>query len=407
MVMMEQIVLNKKYKNLLKYNSRYYILTGGRASGKSFAVSSFLLLLTFERGHKILFTRWTMTSAHISIIPEFIEKIERLGLVDYFEITKNEIINKATGSSILFRGIKTSSGVQTANLKSIAGITTWVLDEAEELIDEDIFNKIDLSIRTQSKKNRIMVVLNPTTKESFFYKKFFLEKGVEAGWSGTSGGTTYIHTTYLDNLDYLSDSIVEQIDWIKRSDEGKYNHIILGGWLDKAEGVVFDNWRVGDFIEADEIIWGSDFGFSFDPSTCIEVSFDKKGNTIYVREVFWKKAMRTENFIEEYRRLKNPTIIADSAEPRLIDEINRAGINIKGVRKGAGSVKEGIMFMKDLSIVVDRGSVNLIKEFNNYCWRDNSSEQPVDKWNHGIDAIRYVVSYKRQFSSSNVPFMVR
>lgn len=404
---MEKIILNKKYKNLLKYNSRYYILTGGRASGKSFAVSSFLLLLTFERGHKILFTRWTMTSAHISIIPEFIEKIERLELSDYFEITKNEIINKATGSSILFRGIKTSSGVQTANLKSISGITTWVLDEAEELVSEDIFNKIDLSIRTMNKKNRIIVVLNPTTKESFFYKRFFLERGVEAGYTGLLGGITYIHSTYLDNLDYLSESIVEQIEWIRSNDIKKFNHIVMGGWLEKAEGVIFDNWRVGEFKENDDMIWGSDFGFSFDPSTCIQVSFEKKSNTIWVREVFWKKGMITDNFISEYKKLKNPVIIADSAEPRLIDEIARAGVNIKAVRKGAGSVKEGIMFMKDLNIIIDKDSENLIKEFNNYCWRDGASEQPIDKWNHGIDAIRYVVSWRRQFSSMSVPFMVK
>lgn len=404
---MEKIILNKKYKNLLRYNSRYYILTGGRACGKSFAVSSFLLLLTFEAGHKILFTRWTMTSAHISIIPEFIEKIERLDLGAYFEITKNEIINKATGSSILFRGIKTSSGVQTASLKSIAGITTWVMDEAEELVSEDIFNKIDLSIRTMSKKNRIIIVLNPTTKESFFYKKFFLERGVEAGFNGVRGGITYIHSTYLDNLNYLSESIVEQIEWIRATDKKKYEHIILGGWLDKAEGVIFDNWRIGEWKDCDDVVWGSDFGFSFDPSTCIEVGFEKKSNTIWVREVFWKRGMITDNFISEYRKLKNPTIIADSAEPRLIDEIARAGINIKAVKKGAGSVKEGIMFMKDLNIIVDKGSENLIKEFNNYCWRDGVSEQPIDKWNHGLDAIRYVVSWRRQFSSTNVPFMVR
>ena len=95
-------------------------------------------MLTFEAGHTILFTRYTLTSAYISIIPEFIEKLEQFGsdVIQHFHITKDEIINKQTGSKIIFRGIKTSSGDQTANLKSLQGITTWVVDEAEELTDE-------------------------------------------------------------------------------------------------------------------------------------------------------------------------------------------------------------------------------------------------------------------------------
>ena len=89
------------------------------------------MLLTRENGHVILFTRYTLVSAAISIIPEFIEKIELMQMEDQFVVTKDEIINILTGSKIIFKGIKTSSGTQTANLKSLQGVTTWVLDEAE------------------------------------------------------------------------------------------------------------------------------------------------------------------------------------------------------------------------------------------------------------------------------------
>ena len=88
--------------------TRYFLVTGGRGSAKSFHVSTMLLNLTYEAGHIILFTRWTMTSAHISIIPEFLEKIERLNKFDDFIINQTEIVNKRTGSKIIFRGIKTS-----------------------------------------------------------------------------------------------------------------------------------------------------------------------------------------------------------------------------------------------------------------------------------------------------------
>jgi phage terminase large subunit len=399
-----KIILKSKYKPLVSSGSRYFIISGGRASGKSYSVASYLLMLTFEKNHKILFTRYTMSSAHISIIPEFINKIESLDILQYFDITQTSIINKITGSKILFRGMKTSSGIQTANLKSIEGITTWVLDEAEELVDEDVFDKIDLSIRTKNNQNRVIIIMNPATKEHFVYRRFFEARGVQPGSNMSNGNVTYIHTSYMDNMENINESILNQIESLKETNEKRYNHIIMGSWLDKAEGVVFNNWEVGDYVETDKVIYGSDFGFSIDPSTCISVSFD--GNTIYVKEVFHRQRMVTEDFINEYRNIENnPLIIADSAEGRLIEEISKKGINIRKTLKKPGSVKEGILFMQDYNIVVDKSSINIIKELNNYSWSDKASGQPIDKWNHCIDAIRYVVQFNKQ-SSGNVPFYV-
>ena len=106
-----------------------------------------------------------MSSANTSIIPEFVEKIDMMGVNAHFRITKDEITNLQTGSSIIFKGIRTSSGNQTAALKSLNGITTFVVDEAEELDDESTFDKIDFSIRSLNKQNRVILILNPTTKE--------------------------------------------------------------------------------------------------------------------------------------------------------------------------------------------------------------------------------------------------
>jgi phage terminase large subunit len=125
------ITLNKKYEPLFNNDTRFFIVTGGRGSSKSFGVGTFANLLSFESGHRILFTRQTMTSAHLSIIPEFQEKIDLMELNPFFSINKSEIINTQSGSEIIFRGIKTSSGDQTANLKSLQGVTTWIFDEAE------------------------------------------------------------------------------------------------------------------------------------------------------------------------------------------------------------------------------------------------------------------------------------
>lgn len=111
-----------------------------------------------------------MVSAGMSIIPEMMEKIELDGTTKYFKTTKTDIVNRMTGSRIMFRGIKTSSGNQTAKLKSIQGITTFVCDEAEEWTSEEEFDKIMLSIRKKGIQNRIIIIMNPCDSNHFIYK---------------------------------------------------------------------------------------------------------------------------------------------------------------------------------------------------------------------------------------------
>jgi phage terminase large subunit-like protein len=211
--------------------TRYFLITGGRGSAKSWHVAVFLLNLTYESNHVILFTRWTMVSANISIIPEFREKIEMLNVEHLFEITGNEIINKSTGSKILFRGIKTSQGTATANLKSIQGVTTWVLDEAEELVDYSVFEKIDLSIRAKDIPNRVILVMNPSNKQHWIYNQFAIAHRKD---------TTYIHTTWKDNKDNLSASFLEQAERTLQLNPLRYKHIFEGEWLDEAEGLLWN-----------------------------------------------------------------------------------------------------------------------------------------------------------------------
>ena len=388
------ISVQKKYEVFAESNSRYFIISGGRASGKSFNVSILILLLTFEKEHVILFTRYTLVSAAISIIPEFIEKIELLGLIEHFYVTKDEIINKQTGSRIIFKGIKTSSGDQTASLKSIQGVTTWVLEEAEELTDEKKFDVIDLSIRSNKNQNRVILILNPTTKEHFIYQRFFENKGVQAGSNLTKGDTTYIHSTYLDNAKNLSDSFIGQIESMKLHRPEKYKHQILGIWLDKAEGVIFTNWEIGEFQQVGVSVFGQDFGFSKDATVLIETNIDKNNKRIYLRECFYLHHLTTSEIGElNKRHAGDSLIIADSAEPRLIHELKRH-CNIREAIKGQGSVTGGIALMQDYDLIIDQDSINLIKELNNYCWLEKKSKTPIDDHNHCIDSARYSIMYQ-------------
>jgi len=392
----KKININKKYSAIGNSDARYFIVTGGRGSGKSYSINLLLVLLTYEAGHTILFTRYTLASAYVSIIPEFIEKLELLEIFHDFHITKDEIRNKLSGSKIIFKGIKTSSGDQTANLKSLQGVTTFVLDEAEELTSEDTFDKIDLSVRQQHQQNRVILILNPVTKDNWIYNRFFQDKGVQEGSNLTKDNVTYIHTTYLDNLDNLSESYLKQIENIKLRRPDKYKHQMLGGWLSKAEGVIFNNWKVGEFKKIGVSVFGQDYGFSADPSTLVETNIDSTNKIIYLKECFYLQALTTTQILDLNKKYAGDSlIIGDSAEPRLISELSR-GCKIKPAIKGQGSITYGISLLQDYDLIVDETSLNLIKELNNYSWLEKKSKTPQDKWNHIIDAIRYAISYQLQ-----------
>lgn len=383
--------LHPKY-NALGNDGRYFVITGGRGSGKSFAVTTFLMLLTMETGHKILFTRYTMISANVSIIPEFEEKIQLYGLESEYRVSKDEIENVRTKSSIIFRGIKTSAGNQTANLKSLQGITTFVLDEAEELVDETVFDKIDQSVRVKNKQNRVILILNPATKEHWIYQRFFAMRGINPSTNEFSDDVTYIHTTYLDNKKNLSESFVKNVEDMRRRRPKAYNHQILGGWLDKAEGTIYNNWSVGKFNEYKPTLYCQDFGFSTDPTVLCKIAVDKDQKILWVKECYAEIGLATKR-IGELNRLHaiDDLIICDSAEPRLINEISEY-CNIKATVKRIGSILSGIALMQDFDIVVDKESKNIVKELNNYVWHERN-KKPVDNWNHFLDAIRYGLDY--------------
>lgn len=394
--MKNSIQLNDKYVPLFTDKSRYFVVTGGRGSGKSFGVNVFLLNLTYESGHKVLFTRFTLTSAAASIIPEFIEKIELMGVESDFRITKDEIINLTTGSSIIFKGIRTSSGNQTAALKSLSGVTTFVLDEAEELVDEDTFSKIDFSIRSNTKHNRVILILNPTTKEHWIYQRFFMYPNVKSGTNDSKADVTYIHTTFEDNKTNLSKSYLEQLYDLKRRDIVKFEHQILGGWLNKAEGTIITNWKVGHFVQTELMCYGQDFGFSTDITSLVKVAVDKDTRSVYVKQIYGKTNLSTSDIAYRNKtECGTDLIICDNSEPRLISELKNMGLNIKPTIKKKGSILSGIALMQDYQIIVDRESNGIIREINNYVWHERN-QRPVDKFNHYIDAIRYSLMYLLQ-----------
>ena len=395
------------YHPLYEDKDKFIILvTGGRGSGKSFNAATFVERLTFEKFgdvvHKILYARYTMTSAHISVIPEMTEKIEMDGTQKFFHTTKSDIVNLMTGATIMFRGIKTSSGNQTAKLKSIHGVTTFVCDEAEEWTSEEDFEKMMLSIRQKGIQNRVIIIMNPTDSNHFIYKRYIENTHDLVEYDGVPvqisnhPSVLHIHTTYLDNIDNLSDEFIREVNAMKEENPEKYAHTVMGRWADVAEGAVFKKWGVVDTFpaHAKKVAIGLDFGYTHDPSAAVRCGI--VDNDLYIDEVFYQPGMLISDLASNLSR-EGLFVYADSADPRLVDEIANKGVIIYPVVKGAGSILAGIEKMKNFdNIFITKRSYNVQKEFRNYVWAKdkdgNYINQPEDKYNHSVDAVRYYIN---------------
>jgi phage terminase large subunit len=384
-----------KYEPLFKRmyennNIDTFIITGGRFSAKSFTTSVFSGIALRDFNYKILYTRYTLTSAQDSIIPEFLGGLESLNITEEFDVNKDRV-KHANGGEVVFKGMKTSSGNQTAALKSLKGFNCLILDEAEESPSRKDFEKIQLSIRHPEKPNISILILNPTTKEHWIYKKYFEERSVNGGFNGVKDNVCYIHTSYLDCIDHVPKNILLEFNRMKITKPKEYNNVVLGGWLNKAEGVIFEDWNKGDFNDSLPFIFGADWGFANDPSTIVKVAVDNKRKKLYLEEVMYAKGLSTDDLVNSFKTLCGKTmVVADNSELRLINEIRKHSINIYTVVKKPRSIKAGIDQIKNFDIVVCGDSPNLIKELNNYHWIDKGTKEvPIDDHNHILDAVRY------------------
>lgn len=237
------IEIHEKFKPLFYPKTRYFLITGDRGTSKSFTVGLFLTRLTgLNNNQNVLFTRFTLESAKDSIIPEFREKIELQNMDSYFDVQTRDIYATKTNSRILFRGIKTSQGIQTAKLKSLTGINIWVVDEAEELPDETTFETINKSIRVKGVPNMIILILNPAYKNHWIYKRFYQK--IEPGFNGIKNGVTYIHMEFDDNKHNLDYEYVQEMESLRDEDPEKFKKVMCTAWLDEDDAIVFSSGKL-------------------------------------------------------------------------------------------------------------------------------------------------------------------
>ena len=412
--MNNDINIYEAYLPLFTAKTRYTIVTGGRGSGKSFALACATLLSTYDDPFNILYTRYTLVSAEVSIIPEYVEKIDLMDRADDFTIRRREVVNDLTGATILFRGLKTSSKNQIAKLKSLNRIKTWILDEAQELVDESLFDTIDLSIREKDADNRVILVLNPDSVSHWIYRRFFVEAGVPEDYNGVKGNVTYIHTTYKDNLDNLDDGFISIAESLRERNLDKWEHIFGGKWLIKKAGLIYPRWQEipeEQYPQHLDQWYGNDWGYGGDPNALIRMCYDPLTCTLYVKEVCCTQLITTDVakvLKEDAERigyeLEDCLVYCDPARPDNITELRRRGISaVKAVNRD----KPGrISYLQGFK--VKYVGENIRKEVQSYSWQphpqdtERFTDKPQDGNDHCMDAISYgAVTHLRRLGTLN------
>ena len=427
--MSTEIKIPKVYRPLFELIEGHHptvdvvIVTGGRYSGKSYTVLMGLAHAVAQFQHRLLQARYTMESAGQSIIPGFKSKLDLLGYSDYYQINKNTIESKFNHSRVFFKGLKTGSNTQDSALKSLEDVSIFCVEEASEIPTFEDFDKVHLSIRPLDVQGFSVLMMNPTHSSHWIYQKFFLDKEVKAGFNGIKNGVMYIHSAWTD----LDESMITPMH-LRRYKEAKafydsttleeleqtgnqklikkyvwYRDIVLGGWRDSIDNVIFEYWEEFDTWPTDEPIYhtlGLDFGFK-DPNALVETKFYE--DAIYVKEHLFKPDLKNSEIADAIKKIYSDNgneiyCIADNARPEIIRDLNEMGCAVVACKKGAGSIKDGIAKINSTNLFVHKDSNDLQNELNNYHYveRINSKGErkiePVDSFNHLIDALRYSLS---------------
>lgn len=209
--------------------------------------------------------------------------------------------------------------------------------------------------------------------------------------------TYHFISTYKDNP-FLEQKVIDEIESLKRKNFSLWQIYGLGLQA-QVEGLVFRNVDVVERMPETGYrrrrFLGVDFGYTNDPTAIVDVVIEEETKTLYIDELCYRTSMLTSDIVAELKPQGAVKVISESADPRLVQEIYRAGINIHPVVKYQGSVEAGLTKMQEYKIVITKHSTNVIKEFRNYTYSQDKEGKwlntPIDVWNHAIDAIRYVV----------------
>lgn len=406
-------IVGKGYGQFWRSKNFYRVVKGGRGSKKSKTTALYYIvaILKHSWANLLVVRRFSNTNKQ-STYTDLKWAANRLNVSHLFKFNESlpEITVKATGQKILFRGL--DDPLKITSITVDTGLLSWLwLEEAYQVENQDKFETLVESIRGSIDVpdffKQITVTFNPWSERHWLKSAFFDEDTRKKDVFADT--TTYRVNEWLDQQD------IDRYEDLWRTNPRRAAVVANGDW-GVAEGLVFENYEVRDFDiistikRVGETTAGLDFGFTHDPTTFPRLAVDLVKKELWIYAEHYEHAMTTDDIFKMIvdADMQNSVITGDSAEQRLIAELQAKGIRrLVPSIKGKGSINAGIDFMKQFKIYIHPPCVKTIEEFDTYIYKQDKDgkwlNEPIDDNNHIIDAIRYALErYHIQTSKLNV-----
>lgn len=389
-------VIGGGYKDFWFSQHRYLIVKGGRGSKKSTTAALKIIYTMMKQPlTNALVIRRVFNTLRDSCFQQLKWAAERLQVSHLWKFTLSplEAVYLPTGQRILFRGLDDPMSITSITVDKGYINLVW-FEEFYQVEKEDDFNKIDMSIRGEMEPGyykQIIMTFNPWSEKHWIKRRFF---------DNPDSNTLALTTTYKCN-EWLGADDIALFEAMKINNPRRYRIEGEGEW-GVSQGLIYTNVseREFDILEVSKrpgttSIFGLDFGYTNDPTAFICGIVDEKAKELYIYDEHYEKAMTNSDIAKmiKYKGYAKEQIIADSAEPKSIEEIKRAGIpRIKAAAKGKDSILNGIQLIQDYKLIVHPKCENTLLELSNYIWdtKDGAMiNKPIDDYNHLLDALRY------------------
>ena len=372
---------------------RIQIFFGGSASGKSVFIAQRAVFDIINGKRNYLVVRNVHRTNRGSTFNEIVKAISDADVRDLFTINKSDmVITGHTGNQILFAGLD-----DVEKIKSITpakGVLTdiWV-EEATET-DRDDVKQLNKRLRGKAEvPKRVTLSFNPILQTHWIYEEHF--KDWQDGiWQFQNDELLILKTIYKHNS-FLEPDDIKELE--NETDPYFHDVYTLGNW-GVLGAVIFKNWRVEDLSELKQTFDnhknGLDFGYGGDPAAVVHTHYDKTRKRIYILDEMFAHELTNDLLADQVKKMIDKQyIVCDSAEPKSIQELKNLGVRALGAKKGKDSVNFGIQWLQRQEIIIDVKCQNIRNEFMTYKWREdakgNTLDVPVDRDNHGLDALRY------------------
>jgi len=354
-----------------KLKKRIRAIQGGTSASKTISI---LLILIDYAQQKL------PTSELISIVSESIPHLKRGAMRDFKNIMQShkywkDALWNATDSIYTFETGNQIEFFSSDNGDKLRGARRdWLFINEANNVSFDAFEQLE--VRT---KKGIYLDWNPTNEFWFYTEVLHKRDDVE-----------HIILTYKDN-EALDKSIVESIEQ-RQGRKGWWNVYGLGQ-LGEVEGKIYRDWQIIDEIDHHARLdrYGLDFGYSNDPTAIVAIYYLNGGYIL--DEICYQKGLLNKPIADILLNQEKAIVIADSAEPKSIDEIKKYGLTILPAEKGPDSVRNGIALVQGLRVSMTKRSVNLIRDYRNYLWKTDKDgkilNEPEHEFSHSMDAVRY------------------